>query len=187
MIAIVRLTTYVRTHNNECEGSVYVRMYVRPGCCLRNWQSGCLMPVCPQCFTCRASRLPLACLPAVLHVQSKPAASCLLAFSASRAEQAGCLLPVCPQCFTCRASRLPLACLPSVLHVQSKPAASCLSAHSASRAEQASCLLPVCPQCFTCRASRLPLACLPSVLAAYFCVLSMTPACLGGVEWHADS
>ena len=96
-------------------------------------QAGCLLPVCPQCFTCRASRLPLACLPAVLHMQSKPAASCLLAFSASHAEQAGCLLPACLQCFMCRASRLPLVCLPSVLHVQSKPAASCLLAFSACR------------------------------------------------------
>ena len=132
------MCTYVRTHNNECEGSVYVRTYIWPGCCLRNWQSSCLMPVCPQCFTCRASRLALACLPAVLHVQSKPAASCPSARSASRAEQAGCLLPVCPQCFMCRASRLPLACLPSVLHVQSKPATSCLLAFSA-------CRLFLCP------------------------------------------
>ena len=68
--------------------------------------------------------------------------------------QSGCLMPVCPQCFACTAIWLPHACLPAVLRMHSNLAASCLFA---------------------------------SVLAAYFCALSVTPACLGGVERHADS
>ena len=44
----------------------YVCTYIRLACCRCHRQSGCLMPVYPQCFTCTAIRLPLVHLPLVL-------------------------------------------------------------------------------------------------------------------------